>query len=197
MHVYVVFSHPSRRSFTFEVLSSFLRGLQEAGHSYELGDLYQMNFSPAMDLAQYQRETGNDSDAPVPADVKKEQEKIDRAEGLVFIYPVWWSDCPATLKGWFDRVLSYGYAYTYEEGEHVKSRIDIKKGLVICPAGHTADHLEETGIAESMRKVMLQDRLLGVGVREARMEILGGMVLQNDRYREENLRKAYLLGKEF
>ncbi|MFC2084673.1 hypothetical protein ACFLS9_06425 [Bacteroidota bacterium] len=57
------------------------------------------------------------------------------------------------------------------------------------------EHLEETGIAESMKRIMINDRLLGVGVNEARMEILGGMMPKDDTYRQENLEKTYNLGK--
>jgi NAD(P)H dehydrogenase (quinone) len=197
MHVYVVFAHPSERSFTWEVLQSFIKGLGEAGHSYEIGDLYKMNFRSDMDIAQYERETGMDPDAPVPEDVRREQEKIQRADTLVFIYPVWWSDCPAKLKGWFDRVWTYGYAYTYEDGVHKSSKIEIDRALVICPAGHTLEHLEEIGVAGSMRCIMLDDRLRGVGIADARMEILGGMVPFEEATRTRNLERAYILGKDW
>jgi NAD(P)H dehydrogenase (quinone) len=197
MHVYIVFSHPSKRSFTWEVLNAFTRGLRDAGHSFEIGDLYQMNFSSDMDLAQYERETSMHPDAPVPEDVRLEQSKIDRADALAFVYPVWWSDCPAKLKGWFDRVLSFGYAYSYSDSQHVTSRIKTAKALVLCPAGHTVEHLEEIGIAESMRRVMLNDRLLGVGVRQAHMEILGGMTGNDPVVRKRNLDRAYQLGLDF
>jgi NAD(P)H dehydrogenase (quinone) len=197
MKIYVVFAHPSTESFTREVLDEFSRGLQDAGHSIEIGDLYQKDFKTDMDLEQYTRETGTDSDAPLPPDVRHEHAKINAADMLAFIYPVWWSDCPAKLKGWFDRVLTFGYAYTYEGGEHSTSKIEIQKALVICPAGHPVDYLEETGIAESMRRVMLNDRLLGVGVKEARMEILGGMMHNDPDIREQNLETAYQLGRNF
>ena len=127
--------------------------------------------------------------------IRAEQEKIDRADALTFIYPVWWSDCPAKLKGWFDRVFTYGYAYFYDENEERYTEIEITKAIVICSAGHTLEHLEETDIAESMKRIMLNDRLLGVGVKEARMEILGGMMPKDDTYRHANLKKAYSLGK--
>jgi NAD(P)H dehydrogenase (quinone) len=197
MHVYVVFAHPSKRSFSREVLNAFLRGLRDAGHTHEVGDLYEMSFQSDMDLAQYERETGLNPEAPVPDDVRTEQDRIDKADALALVYPVWWSDCPAKLKGWFDRVLTYGYAYTYEDGQHTTSTIDIEKALVLCPAGHTEEHLEEIGIAESMRRVMVDDRLLGVGIREARMEILGGMVGNDETGRRRNLKRAYRLGREF
>ena len=195
MYVYIVFAHPSRDSFTWQVLQSFIAGLEAGGHEYEIGDLYEMKFQTDMDLEQYIRETGMDPEEPVPDDVRVEQHKIDRADVLTLIFPIWWSDCPAKLKGWFDRVLTYGYAYTYDDGEHSISKIDLIKALVICPAGHPIEHLEKTGIAESMRRIIIQDRLIGVGVQEARLEILGGMVLGDERIRERNLEKAFELGK--
>jgi NAD(P)H dehydrogenase (quinone) len=142
MHVYVLFAHPSTASFCSSVLEAFARGLQDAGHSYEVGDLYRMGFRSEMDVEQYHREVGRDPDAPIPYDVRKEQEKIDGADALAFVYPVWWSDCPAKLKGWFDRVFTYGYAYFYDEAEQRYTRIQMQKAIVICSAGHTTEHLE-------------------------------------------------------
>ncbi|MBI5029762.1 MAG: NAD(P)H-dependent oxidoreductase [Chloroflexi bacterium] len=195
MHVYIVFCHPSKKSFTFSVLESFVAGLREAGHTFTIGDLYEMNFQSDMDLEQYNRETSFEPSLPVPDDVATEQAKIAQANALVFIYPVWWSDCPAKLKGWFDRVWTFGYAYTYESDGHKSSHIGIAKALVICPAGHPVEHLEETGIAQSMRRIMLDDRLGGVGIENAKMEILGGMVDQDPKVRERNLNRANELGR--
>lgn len=195
MHVYILFAHPSDHSFSKEVLDTFIRGINDSGHTYETHDLYRTNFKSEMDIEQYHREVGLDPDAPVPSDVQAEQEKINRADALAFIYPVWWSDCPAKLKGWFDRVLTYGYAYFYDKKETRYIKIDIKKAIVICSAGHTVEHLEETGIAESMRRIMINDRLLGIGVKEARMEILGGMMPQENSFKDSNLKKVYDIGK--
>lgn len=197
MHIYVIFAHPSRRSFSRSVLDAFTKGLEDAGHSYEIADLYEMGFQSEMDEAQYLRETSGNPDLPVPRDVEDEQAKINGARGLAFIYPVWWSDCPAKLKGWFDRVLTCGYAYVYDATGARGTRMSVEKALVLCSAGHTVEHLEEIGIAGAMRRVMLEDRLLGVGIKKARMEILGGMMPLDDSHREANLRRAYELGKEF
>ena len=194
MHVYILFAHPSPASFNREVLRNFIRGLDAAGHAYEVGDLYRMGFKSEMDITQYRRETGSHPDAELPDDVLQEHEKVGRAEALVFIYPNWWSDCPAKLKGWFDRIWTFGYAYYYDTAEQRQTKISVSKALVICTSGHTVEQLEETGIAVSMRRIMLTDRLLGVGVKEARMEILGGMMPGLNTYREENLKRAYNLG---
>lgn len=197
MHVYIVFAHPSRNSFTWEVMQAFELGLRDAGHSAEIGDLYEMDFRAEMDLAQYERETGPDPEAPVPADVRREHEKIEAADAVVFIYPVWWSDCPAKLKGWFDRVLTFGYAYLRGGTVMLQKPASLEKVLVLCPAGHTVEDLEEQGIARAMRTIMIEDRVPGLGAKVASMEILGGMSTGDETARGRNLKRAYELGRKF
>jgi NAD(P)H dehydrogenase (quinone) len=70
MHVYIIFAHPSEDSFNHDILEMYIKGLREAGHTYEIGDLYRMDFESDMNLAQYQREVGLDPGAPVPDDVR-------------------------------------------------------------------------------------------------------------------------------
>ena len=44
MHVYVVFAHPTRRSFTGEVLDELCRRFDDGRHLCEIGGLYEMDF---------------------------------------------------------------------------------------------------------------------------------------------------------
>jgi putative NADPH-quinone reductase len=48
----------------------------------------------------------------LPKEVVEELERMDRADLLVFQYPLWWHLPPAISKGWFDRIWVYGAAYT-------------------------------------------------------------------------------------
>ncbi len=116
-----------------------------------------MNFQGDMTEQEYEREGFAKTELPIPGDVLIEHKKIENADCIIFLYPLWWSDCPAKLKGWFDRVYSVGYAYGYKSDlQKMKS---IKYGLVICTAGHPNEFLNETGIAQSMQTIMLNDRL--------------------------------------
>ena len=45
-HVLVVYAHPNPQSFTHAVLDQIVRGLADAGHSYEVLDLYAIGFNP-------------------------------------------------------------------------------------------------------------------------------------------------------
>jgi NAD(P)H dehydrogenase (quinone) len=154
MKVCIIYAHPSDDSFTRNVRDSFIRGLESAGHTYVLSDLYKMNFQTDMTEAEYQREACYRRELPVPADVAAEQEKINQSDALAFIYPVFWTEAPAKLVGWFDRVWTYGFAY----GEN-RTMKQLEKGLVLCVAGNTGEYFAETGFLDSMKRVMLDDRL--------------------------------------
>ena len=154
MKIFIVYCHPSDDSLTCHIRDSFIRGLESAGHSYVLSDLYAMNFHTDMDEAEYRREAYYRKELPIPDDVRCEQEKINACEVIVFIYPVFWSEAPAKLVGWFDRVWTFGFAY----GEKRTMR-QLEKALVLVSAGNTLEHFESTGIGNAMKKVMLEDRL--------------------------------------
>jgi len=177
MNILIVYAHPSKKSYTFQVLEKLKTVLDRSEFNVEISDLYTNNFKSALSEEEYEREGFGKTELPVPDDVLAEQEKIEKADCIIFLYPVWWSDCPAKLKGWFDRVYSVGYAYGQNETSRKMKTVPL--GLVICTAGHPNDFLNETEIAPSMVKVMLEDRL-GKRFEEKEMIILGGTLDLDD-----------------
>ncbi|MBD0400591.1 NAD(P)H-dependent oxidoreductase [Flammeovirga sp. EKP202] len=194
MNVFIVYAHPSKKSFTYQVLKQLIEGLKEAKHSIEISDLYEMDFISDMSEEEYEREGFGRKDMPIPNDVKIEHEKIERADAIIFLYPLWWSDVPAKLKGWFDRVYTVGYAYGYDSNRNkIRKMKQIDKGLSICTAGHPNEYLEKIGIAQSIRNIMLDDRL-GGRFKEKQQIILGG-TLDPEKVKENHLERAFSIGK--
>lgn len=171
MNILIVYSHPSKKSYTFQVLGQLKSLITKQGWDFEISDLYKMNFQSDMSENEYEREGFIKTALPVSGDVLAEHKKIEKADCIIFLYPVWWSDCPAKLKGWFDRVYSVGYAYGQTETSQEMKTIPL--GLVICTAGYPVEFLKEIGIAQSMRNIMLDDRL-GKRFENKEMLILGG-----------------------
>jgi len=173
MKVFVVYCHPSEDSFTSKVRDEFLRGLEEANHDYEISDLYKMNFKETLTEEEYIRESYYIKENEVLPDVKKEQSKIQNADAIVFIYPFFWNDVPAKLKGWFDRVFTFGFAYGANEGDSGSMKL-LEKAIAIGIAGNTREELEKTGRIQAMECTMLQDRL-GDRAKECQFHLLDGM----------------------
>ncbi len=42
------------------------------------------------------------------AELKAEMDKLEKADLLIFQFPLWWFGLPAILKGWVDRVFAQG-----------------------------------------------------------------------------------------
>jgi len=193
MNILIVYAHPSEQSFTSQVLAQLRKGLEGANHQVTIVDLYEIGFQTDMSPDEYMREGFANTSFSISLDVQEQHKLLDQADAVIFLYPVWWSDCPAKLKGWFDRVYSAGYAYS--KTEEPRGMKTISKGLVICTAGHSNQVLEESGIAESMRKVMLQDRLAD-RFAQKEMVILGG-TLEGEEVKQKWLEEAYRIGRGF
>ena len=110
MHSLIVVSHPNRASLTHAIGTAVAEAIRAAhsGDSAEIADLSAEGFDPRFSLSDI--ETINRIAKP-PASILAEQARIDRADALVLVYPVYWWSMPALLKGWIDRVFSAGWAY--------------------------------------------------------------------------------------
>ncbi len=112
MNVLIVYCHPSESSFTCKVKDAFIEGLTEAGHEYEISDLYGMKFVPTLSESEYLFDSCQDcSEGHLSGDIAKEQIKIQTSDAVVFIFPMFWSASPAMLVGWFQRVMTKDFAY--------------------------------------------------------------------------------------
>ena len=191
MKVFVVYCHPSEDSFTRHVRDSFLKGITDSGHEYELSDLYRMGFRTDMSEDEYLRDSNYTTSPQLADDVLAEQVKINSADAIAFIYPVFWTEAPAKLVGWFDRVWSYGFAY----GDKTMKMLD--KVLFMCTTGHDLITLEQFGFLESMKNVMVGDRL-AKRVRMSDFVVFDGMSKEKKSRQdnwEKHLETAYQKGR--
>jgi NAD(P)H dehydrogenase (quinone) len=109
VRVLVVFCHPVRASYCGAILDRFVAGLTASGHTYEVADLHAEAFDPVFAAEDYGQFDGQ----PLGPRLLTEQVRVDRADALALISPIWWLSLPAMLKGWFDRVWSNGWAYEW------------------------------------------------------------------------------------
>ena len=56
---------------------------------------------------------------PVEESIAQARALLAWADHIVFVYPTWWGTTPALLKGFLDRVLAPGFAFTENERGYV------------------------------------------------------------------------------
>ena len=123
MKVHVVTAHPEPRSFNFALKSLVVETLQGEGHEVRCSDLYQDGFHAVAGPGDFEKPQASGSWQLASAqlnhekhggfvdEIRREQERVLWADLTILQFPIWWGSYPAVLKGWIDRVLSYGFAY--------------------------------------------------------------------------------------
>jgi NAD(P)H dehydrogenase (quinone) len=192
MKVLIVFTHPNPQSFNHALLDKVSDGLKQAGHEVRIKDLYQEKFDPilqASDLAMLQK-------GSIPKRIKKEQDQLLWADGLVFIYPLWWFDRPAMLKGWFDVVLTNGLAFEYSS-EGVKGLLKHKKALVIITAGGSEKYFKDHDALQLIHRPVTDGTLSFCGIRDVSHQIYYDIASLSDEERQSILEESTTMGLEY
>jgi NAD(P)H dehydrogenase (quinone) len=119
VHALVIYAHPETTSLTASTAHRIAEGLIAAGGTAEVADLAGEGFDPRMTAADLAVVRGLGTP---PEDVLREQERIERADAIVIVHPVYWWSMPSLLKGWVDRVFTFGWAFGGEDATALARR---------------------------------------------------------------------------
>lgn len=111
MRILLVLAHPLENSFAASVARTAKESLEAKGHTVDLLDLYRDGFDPRLTVAErgsYFDERYDSSEVSVWVD------RLKAADGLMLVFPQWWFNFPAILKGFFDRVFAPGVAFDHD-----------------------------------------------------------------------------------
>jgi putative NADPH-quinone reductase len=124
MRALVVYCHPRADSFTAAVRNKVMASLQEAGVEAHLIDLYGEGFNPVMSAEDHRRYENIDENRN---GLEAHIEQVKNCDTLIFVFPTWWYNLPAMLKGWLDRTLVPGVAFDMPCAEHKNIRPGLRQ----------------------------------------------------------------------
>lgn len=105
MKTTIIYAHPYDGSFNKAILDEVIKCV---GDEYYLIDLIKDGFNPVMseeELLLYGKGQSNDPH------VKKYNDILDDTDRAIFIFPIWWYDMPAVMRGFMDKVHLEGSSY--------------------------------------------------------------------------------------
>ena len=245
MNILTVYAHPNPKSFCHAILQQFTKGLEDAGHTSEVVDLYAIRFDPVFRMQDYasyvhesipidilermnlKQDVLDSAGGPIqrfiasrwlrnkdtvevakfihehrPKDVIAQWEKVKNAQGLAFIAPTFWLHFPAILKGWFERVFSYGDAYALTPvgwGGEAKGRVPLlhhEKAVVISTTLFKEEDYKADWEAP-MTRIIDDWGLRYPGVKYVEHVYFYGVGVVDAETRRSYLERSYKLGKEF
>jgi NAD(P)H dehydrogenase (quinone) len=137
-----------------------------------------------------------------PRDVLEQQKMISEAQALAIITPVWFVGFPAILKGWIERVFTYGFAFSLKpegwQGE-IQGRIPLfkhQKALIITTTLFN-EKAYQGGLGQAMKTLIDDFGFRYPGIKNVEHVYFYSVSAVDPATRQHYLQQAYCLGKEF
>lgn len=177
----IIYAHPSHTGFHgyfLEQIEDILKSRRDV--VYEMLDLYALNYDPLLKDSELYS-AGRRAVSPENLIF---QEKIKAADRLLFIYPTWWQNMPAILKGFTDRVFTSGFSFFYKAGLPI-GLLKGKKAAVFSATGGPRLYTKLFTRNQSL-SVLTKDILSFAGIRTKGFSL--GSARDLDDKKKENVR---------
>jgi putative NADPH-quinone reductase len=139
----IVYAHPLEEGMSAAVRNALEEHLRASKQQYNLINLHQEGFNPAMTA---EERTSFFAGAGTSTDplVQKYQELLRETEHLVFVFPIWFNEQPAIVKGFFERVCLPGFGYAYTEAGIIPLLTHVKRLTVLTTSGAPTEMVATT-----------------------------------------------------
>lgn len=178
--ILVIDGHPWKDSLCASLATSYVKSAKYAGADVRFLKPRELEFNPLLERAQ----------DPLEPAIKESQESLLWADHLVFIYPTWWTNMPALLKGWIDRVFLSGITYQYDGKSPLPKQLlkgKTARLLITMDApGFYNRWIQGQGQTHAMRK----GTLMFCGVKPVQVNPFGSVKTSSDEKRRGWMKKA-------
>lgn len=192
MNHLIIYAHPNTNSFCNAIKHTIADKLEEQLITCHIRDLYTMQFNPVLSY----EDMGKIYSGDTSIDILVEQDMLRQADILHVIYPLWWTGFPAILKGYFDRVLHYGFGYAKIDGE-IKGLLPGKKVILYTTQGHPKEYYDKIGMTQALHMTSDVGVFNFCGMEVLHHHYFGSVPSSSKEYREEVLNELKKNTPEF
>ncbi|MDK2843029.1 MAG: hypothetical protein PWQ17_2535 [Anaerophaga sp.] len=148
----IISAHPNENSFSNALAEALAKRSRHNDIDAVIRNLYEVDFNPILT----KKDLSKIKEGTVPEDIAREQEILNDSEVISLIYPLWWGSFPAILKGYFDRVLTNGFAFKITP-DGPEGLLKGKKAFLHTTMGNSIEEYENKGILKAFRQIHGQE----------------------------------------
>lgn len=124
-NILVINGHPDKDSFNYALSAAYINGATTTDAEIAQINIAELAFNPNLAFG-YKKRIELEPDLLIAID------KIEKADHLVWVFPMWWYGYPAIMKGFIDRTFLPGITYQPIEGKPLpKKLLKGKTGRII------------------------------------------------------------------
>ena len=143
MRVLIVYAHPSQDSFVGALNKTVCGSLLARGHEVDNLDLYDEGFDPVMSHHMFKNYLDTTQNR---AEVEGYVDRLQKADALALVYPVWHDGLPAIMKGFIDRVFLPGVVFEIgADGVFRPLLQNIRRLAAVCTYGAHRSRISRVG----------------------------------------------------
>ena len=186
----IIYAHPNPNSFNHAILDEVIKA---SGNNHVIvRDLYQLNFNPTLEWQEFR----STIEHQYAEDVAQEHRYFQQADVITLIYPLWWMGFPAILKGYLDRVIAYGFAYTDGKEKSIGLLGD-KRVQQFVTLGNPVEEYRQQGYLQAFEHTLGYGLFSFCGIEKVDMHYFGEIGLPSTDYQGilqevENITKTAL-----
>ncbi len=188
-NILIINGHPNADSFCQAISDTYKKGILGSNGNFQEIQIRDLDFNPNLAYG-YQRRT------ELEPDLLKAQEKIQWADHIVWVFPVWWGSYPAIMKGFIDRVFLPGFAFQKRENSvWWDKHLTGKTARIISTLDQPAWYyrwINGRPTYHSMKKLTCGF----VGIKKVKFTTIGSLRLSTEEYRKKWLTKIERLGRK-
>lgn len=188
-NILIINGHPNPSSYNFALAESYKKGALEAKANVETIVITDLKFNPNLAYG-YQKRTD------LEPDLIEAWEKIEKADHLVWIHPVWWGGLPAITKGFIDRLFLPGMAFQYRENSVWWDKLLKGKTARIITTLDQPSWYYFLFYSKPSVNQLKKATLEFCGVKPVKVTYVGVIKTSDEKQRENWLRKIFELGKQ-
>jgi NAD(P)H dehydrogenase (quinone) len=148
----IISAHPSKDSFSNALMEALSADSRQQDVRVVRRNLYDLDFDPVLTS----EDLGNIKKGEIPEDIAMEQKFLGESDLISLVYPLWWGSFPAVLKGYFDRILTNGFAFKVT-ANGPEGLLKGKKVFLHTSMGNSVEEYERKGILNAFRQVHGQE----------------------------------------
>lgn len=155
-------NEPHKRSFCAAICKRLTGLMLERGEEVDVIDLHADHFNPVMsaeELALWRRGIAlNDQ-------VADYQKRIQQADRIIFIFPIWWELMPAMTKGFLDKVYAKDILYSQPKQGPMKTKLNPHKKIMVFTVMGTPKLLYKLVFGKPVIKALHRGTFMKTGLK--------------------------------